>query len=153
MKTSNNKKDLKINGQKLKIAIVLPYFNENLGLELLENAKKTLLENQVKESNIKIFRVAGALEIPFACQKILKKTKFDGIIALGIVIRGETKHFDLVCETTYKGLMKIQIEKNIPIAFGILACENISQVKDRVSSKGQNKGAESAKALLLQTIL
>jgi len=153
MKTSNVNRSIKVNGSKLKIAIVLPYFNENLGLELLENSKKTLIENKVKSANIKVFRVAGALEIPFACQKILKKTKFDGIITLGAVIRGETKHFDLVCETTYNGLMKIQLEKNIPIAFGVMACENIAQAKKRASAKGLNKGREAAEALLLQTIL
>jgi len=153
MKTSSTTKRIRVNGSKLKIAIILPYFNENIGLELLENTKKTLLRNNVKNSNIKIFRVAGALEIPFACLKILKKTKIDGIIALGAVIRGETKHFDLVCETTYQALMNIQLEKNIPIIFGILACENIKQAKERASEKGLNKGSEAAEALLLQTIL
>ena len=74
-------KELDINGEKLNIAIVLPYFNESLGLELLENTKKTLLQYGLKEENISITRVAGTLEIPYACQKIMDTEKPDAIIA------------------------------------------------------------------------
>ncbi|PJC38611.1 6,7-dimethyl-8-ribityllumazine synthase, partial [Candidatus Peregrinibacteria bacterium CG_4_9_14_0_2_um_filter_38_9] len=81
---------LNVNGEKLKIAIVLPYFNEKYGLEMLENTKEELLKNNVKEKNIKLFRCAGALEIPFTCKQIIEKYNPDAIIALGIVIRGET---------------------------------------------------------------
>lgn len=134
-------------GKNLKIAIVLPYFNEKLGLKLLKNAKKELIKNNVKEKNIAVIRVAGALEIPFACKKIAK-TKPDAIIALGVVIRGETSHFELVANTTFQGLMKVQLDTGVPISFGILACDNIEQAKKRVS-----KGREAAQAALLQTLL
>ena len=145
---TNNTKIQKPNGKNLKIAIVLPYFNEKLGLELLKNAKEELLKNNVQEKNIAIIRVAGALEIPFACKKIIGKMKPDAIIALGVVIRGETSHFELVTNTTYQGLMKVQLDTGIPISFGILACENIGQAKKRI-----NKGREAAQAALLQTLL
>mgnify|MGYP001603211319 CR=1 FL=1 len=143
---TNNTKIQKPNGKNLKIAIVLPYFNEKLGLELLKNAKEELLKNNVQEKNIAIIRVAGALEIPFACKKIIGKMKPDAIIALGVVIHGETSHFELVTNTTYQGLMKVQLDTGIPISFGILACENIGQAKKRI-----NKGREAAQAALLQT--
>ena len=147
-----DKTRIKINGKKLKIAIILPYFNETLGLELLENTKKTLLKNDVLENNITLIRVAGTLEIPFACKKIsARKSECHGIIALGIVIRGETAHFDLVTQTTYHGLMQLQLSSGIPIAFGILACENLKQAQKRVSKTGLNKGKEAAEAILLQT--
>lgn len=144
-------KTISINGKKLKIAIILPYFNEELGLELLNNTKEELISNQVQISNIKVFRVAGALEIPFACQKIAKK--FNAIIALGIVIRGETTHYKLVTETTHQGLMRVQLDTKIPIIFGILACENLEQVLKRISKKGLNKGKEFAEAALIQTLI
>ncbi len=146
------KTEIKVDGKKLKIAVVLPYFNEELGLELFENVKKELIRNNVSEKNITLSRVAGALELPFACKKIALK-KPDAIIALGIVIRGETSHYDLVTETAHQGLMKVQLEEVIPIIFGILACENIKQVKDRISSKGLDKGKEFAQAALIQTLI
>lgn len=146
------KTEIKVDGKKLKIAVVLPYFNEELGLELFENVKKELIKNNVSEKNITLSRVAGALELPFACKKIALK-KPDAIIALGIVIRGETSHYDLVTETAHQGLMKVQLEEVIPIIFGILACENLKQVKDRISSKGLDKGKEFAQAALIQTLI
>ncbi len=146
------KTEIKVDGRKLKIAIFLPYFNEELGLELFENTKIELLKNGVQEKNINLVRVAGALELPFACKKIALK-KPDAIIALGIVIRGETSHYDLVTETTHQGLMKVQLKELVPVIFGILACENLKQVKDRVSAKGLNKGKEFAQAALIQTLI
>ncbi|MFA6305248.1 MAG: 6,7-dimethyl-8-ribityllumazine synthase [Candidatus Gracilibacteria bacterium] len=140
-----------INGEKLKIAIILPHFNEKYGLELFKNTKEELLKNHVQEKNIKLFRCAGTLEIPFACKKIIENHSPDTIIALGIVIRGETPHFDLVTQTTYNALMALQMTKNTPISFGILACENEKQVKDRVSKNKLNKGKQYAIAALLQT--
>ncbi len=142
--------ELGINGEKFKIAIVLPYFNEQYGLEMLENTKEELIRNKVQGKNIKLFRCAGTLEIPFTCKKIIEKYKPDAIIALGIVIRGETSHFDLVTKTTHKALMDLQMTKNTPISFGILACENEKQVKERVSKNKLNKGKEYAIAALLQ---
>lgn len=149
---TGKRKDIEVNGKKLKIAVVLPYYNEELGLELFENVKKELMRNNVSEKNINLTRVAGALEIPFACKK-LTIIQPDAIIALGIVIRGETSHYDLVTDTAHQGLMKIQLEEVVPIIFGILACENIKQVKERISEKGLNKGKEFAQAALIQTLI
>lgn len=144
------KEELNVNGEKMKIAIVLPYFNEKYGLEMLKNTKEELLKNKVQEKNITLFRCTGALEIPFTCKKIIEKYKPSAIIALGIVIRGETSHFDLVTQTTHNALMELQMTKNTPISFGILACENEKQVKERVSRNKLNKGKEYAIAALLQ---
>ena len=143
----------KIDGKNLKIAIVLPYFNENIGMEMLENAKEELLKNNVQEKNIEVIRVHGALEIPLACQKIIKSKKPDAIIALGVIIRGETTHYDLVSENTYQGIMKVQLETGTPISFGILTCENKRQAKDRAGKRGLNKGKQAAQAVLIQTTL
>lgn len=148
-----DKKNIKIDGSNLKIAIVVPYFNESLVLELLENAQAELLNNKVKEKNITIVRVAGALEIPFACQKISQKKKFDAIVALGVIIKGETSHYDLVSKNCYEGLMQVQLKTGVPIACGILACDNLKQAEKRVSKKGLNKGKQAAQAALIQATL
>ncbi len=143
--------DIPVDGRGLKISIVLPYFNEELGLEMFENCKKTLIEKGVAEKNIGLTRVAGCLEIPYACLKIMDAKKYDVIIAIGIIIKGETRHFDLVAEATHNGLMQLQLQKKVPVIFGILACDNIKQAKDRVSEKGLNKGREAAIAAMIQT--
>jgi 6,7-dimethyl-8-ribityllumazine synthase len=153
MELKSSHKQIKINGEKLKIAIVLPYFNEKIGLELFKNAKAHLIKNKVKEKNITLIRVAGALEIPFACQKTIRKQKPSAIIALGVIIRGETSHYDLVIKNTYQGIMKVQLETGTPITFGILTCENEKQAKSRASQAGLNKGAQAAQAALIQTTL
>jgi len=149
----NQPKIPKIDGRKLKIAIILPYFNDELGLELFENTKAELLNQNVALKNIRLIRVAGCLEIPFACQKVIEKYKPNAIIALGIIIRGETKHFDLVSETAHQGIMKVQLDKKIPISFGIIACENTKQAIARVNKNKLNKGKEFAIAALLQTTI
>ena len=150
LKRTNN---IKINGEKLKIAIVLHYFNDEIGLELLKNAKEELLKNNVKEKNIYIFRVEGSLEIPFACKKIIKRLKPNAVIALGVIIRGKTSHYSLVTRNTYQGIMKVQLDTLTPISFGILTCENETQAKHRASKKGLNKGKQAAIAALIQTTI
>lgn len=153
MELEKNNKQIKVDGKSLKIAIILPYFNEAIGLELLKNAKEELISNNVKEDNIEITRVAGALEIPFACQKIIEKKKTDAIITLGAIIRGETSHYELVCSNTYKGIMDVQLKYGVPIIFGILTCENEDQAKRRANKNGLDKGKQAAQAALSQTTL
>ncbi len=148
-----NETNIKIDGSNLNIVIILPFFNEKLGLELLENTKKELLNNNVKEENIRVIRVAGSLEIPLACKKIIIKEKPDAIIALGVIIRGETSHYDLVTKESYRGIMQVQLETGTPISFGILGCENLDQAKERISKDKLNKGKDAAIAALIQTTL
>lgn len=151
METQSDNLQLDIDGASLKIAIVLPYFNEKLGLELLQNAKEELAKHGVKD--IEVIRTAGALEIPFACQKIIEKQKPDAIIALGAIIKGETSHYDMVCNTTYSGINTVQLKHNTPIIYGILTCDNMEQAKHRSGKDGLNKGKQSAQAALIQTQL
>lgn len=136
----------KPNGKGKKIAIVLPYFNDELGLKLLKSTKTELLALGVEEKNINIYRTFGALELPFTCQKLAKSKKFDAIIALGIVIKGGTYHFELVCNHTYDGLMQAQLNTETPIVFGVLTCNTEKQAKERLT-----KGKDFALTALLQT--
>jgi len=137
----------KVDGSNLKIAIVLPHFNDSVGTKMLDSAKKELLKNKVKEKNIIVYKSFGALELPFACQKIATK-KVDAIIALGAIIEGGTDHYNHVCYHTFGGLMDVQLKIDVPISFGILTCKNTTQANKRIS-----KGADAAQAALLQVNL
>jgi len=138
--------NLAINGAGKKIIIILPYFNDDHGKILLKSTEEELKKQGT--TDIKIVRVFGSMELPYACQKVIKKESPDAVIALGIVIRGETKHFDLVNEVTHQGLMTVQLETKTPIIFGILACENEKQAIDRL-----HKGKHFAQTALLQISL
>jgi len=148
-----DRKEVQIDGSSVKIGIIIPYFSESIGLELLENCKKELLNQNVPEENIIIKRVAGALETPYASMKLVEKESPDAIIALGAIIRGESSHYDLVTNKTYDGLMKIQLKYKTPIIFGILTCENEKQARERSSKSGLNKGKQYAQAALIQATL
>jgi 6,7-dimethyl-8-ribityllumazine synthase len=134
----------------VKVEILLPYFNDSLGLELLENVIETLTKHNVSEENITTTRVAGTLELPFAAQARIKSTSPAVVIALGVVIKGETSHYDQVCNETYRGLMDVQLSLETPIIFGVLTCDNEDQAKNRSSKDGLNKGKSFAEAALIQ---
>lgn len=139
----------KLSRKSNKIAIILPRFNDKLGSTLLNNTIEELKNLGTKESDIKIYRVPGALELPFAAEKIAFSTKkYSAIIALGIVIRGETSHFELVTQTAHTGLMDASLRSGVPIIFGILAVENEKQAVARVEKSKLNKGKEFAQAAI-----
>lgn len=140
-------------GKSLKITILLPYFNEKYGLELLGNVKETLQKHEVEDTNITIIRVPGALELPYAAQKTIKASKPNVVIALGVIIRGETSHYDYVCNETLRGLMDVQLKLETPIIFGVLTCENKNQAKERVVKNGLNKGKSFAETAIIQSCL
>ena len=101
----------------LKIGIVVSEWNEDITSNLTKGAVQTLLENNVSNENIKIQKVPGAFELPLGAQLLLKNQKLDGIIAIGAVIQGETKHFDFVCQGATEGIMRVMLDFNTPISF------------------------------------
>jgi 6,7-dimethyl-8-ribityllumazine synthase len=133
-----------LNGEKLRIALILPRFNDQLGWELYENTLKELQRLNVTTHDL--FRVPGTLEVPYAAKELAQTQKYDAIIALGIVIRGATTHYDYVCENSISALMQLNLEQSIPIVFGILTVENLEQAIERVSAEKMNKGLEFAQA-------
>ncbi|MCX6191782.1 MAG: 6,7-dimethyl-8-ribityllumazine synthase [Flavobacteriia bacterium] len=145
---SKYNKDFVPDGAGFKIGIVVSSWNEKITSNLLLGAHQTLLDNGVEEHNIIIKHVPGAFELPLACQMMLETNKFDGIIAIGVVIQGETKHFDYVCAGTTHGLMNVMIKHSKPIAFCVLTDENEQQSIDRSGGKHGNKGVECAVACL-----
>ena len=136
------------NGADFKIGIVVSEWNDSITNNLFEGAKQTLLENGVPEENILIRHVPGAFELPMASQWMLDATDVDGVLAIGVVIQGETKHFDFVCQGTTEGLMKVMLEYNSPISFCVLTDNTLQQSIDRSGGKHGNKGVECAVALL-----
>ncbi|MFM2486382.1 6,7-dimethyl-8-ribityllumazine synthase [Celerinatantimonas yamalensis] len=132
-----------------KIAIVIARFNSFINDSLLAGAVDTLKrQGQVKDENITVVKVPGAVEIPLVAQQLAKSGKFDALISLGTVIRGGTYHFELVANECHKGLGHIMLEYNVPIAFGVLTTESIEQAIERAGTKGGNKGTEAALSAL-----
>lgn len=148
MQRKQNKKTYKLQNlqtSKLKIAIVVSEYNSDITFPMRDGAIEELKVKGIKENNIKIFYAPGAFEIPFICKKISKK--FDGIIAIGCVIKGDTDHYVYIAGESTRGIMDVMLSQNIPISNAILTVNNLEQAKIR--SHGEtNKGIEAAIALL-----
>jgi len=145
---SNYNKELVPNGADFKVGIVVSEWNDNITFNLLAGAKETLLANGVKEEDIHVYFVPGTFELPLGCQYVFENTYLDGVIAIGCVIQGETRHFDFVCEGTTKGIMDVGLKYNRPAIFCVLTDNDIQQSIDRSGGKHGNKGVECAVALL-----
>jgi len=130
------------------IAIVAARFNAFVVDSLLAGAQDMLFRHGVLASQIHIIRVPGAYELPLVCQQLAKTGRYQGIIALGAVIRGATPHFDYVAGECARGLMKVSLKAEIPVAFGVLTTDTIEQAVERSGTKAGNKGADSAMVLL-----
>ncbi len=131
---------------KMIIGIVVSQWNNNVTDNLLKGAKETLLDLNLDESNIIINNVPGTFELPLAAQYLLEYTNVQGVIALGSVVQGETKHFDFVCDGATNGLMNVSLKYNKPVIMGILTDNNLQQAIDRSGGKHGNKGVECAVA-------
>ena len=132
----------------MKIAIVASRFNDLLVEKLIQSSVDTLKENNCSEESIDIFRVSGAFELPLIAKKVGESMKYDGIIALGAVIRGATPHFDYICAETTAGISRVSIDLGIPIGFGVLTCDTMNQAIERSGDGSGNKGVEATLATL-----
>ena len=134
----------KLLGTGLSMAIVVSRFIDLISSKLLEGGKDALLRHDVSHQNIEIYWVPGAWELPLVAKEIALSGKFDAIIALGAVIRGDTPHFDYVSAEMSKGLAHVGMEQRMPVVFGVLTCDTLEQALLRAGSKAGNKGAEAA---------
>lgn len=132
----------------LKVAIVATRFNDFIVDRLVGGAQDYLERHGLDPADITLVRIPGAFELPLVCQKLAAARKYDGILALGAVIRGGTPHFDYVCAEASKGIAQAMMQSGTPIGFGLLTCDNIEQAIERAGSKGGNKGVEAAAAML-----
>lgn len=126
-----------------KYAIVVARFNHFITDRLVEGCIDSLKKHEVKDEEIDIIKVPGAFEIPLAA-KLLTKKDYDAIICLGAVIRGETPHFDYVCNEVSKGVASVSLNSNIPVIFGVVTTDTIEQAVQRAGVKSGNKGSEAA---------
>ena len=130
-------------GKKRRIGVVVSRFNLKITERLLEGCLKALLANGVRDSGIDVVWVPGAVEIPSACLWMTRKRRYDALVALGAIIRGETAHFEYVSLIASRGISQVSLESGIPIAFGVLTTENRAQAIAR-SGRKDNKGEEAA---------
>ncbi len=143
-----NKIEADINGRGLTIAIVAARFNDLIVDSLIKGATHELTRHGVPDKDIDLLRVPGAFELPLAVKLAANNDKYDGVIAIGAVIRGGTPHFDYICSACTNGLSKVALDTNTPVAFGVLTVDTIQQALERAGTKAGNKGGEAAAALL-----
>ncbi len=130
----------------MRIAIVASQFNEKLMALLLQGTQQRLRELNVFDSAITLIRVPGAIEIPIAAQRFARTEKYAVIISLGVVIRGETTHYDYVCNQVSDGCQRVALDYNLPVIFGVLTTENEEQALDRLGGAHGHKGHDVADA-------
>ena len=127
-----------------KFGIVVSRFNEFVSSKLLDGAVDTLTKHGVSDKDVTVVWVPGSFEIPMLAQKMASSGKYDGIICLGAIIRGETPHFDYVAAEAAKGIAKVGMDADLPCVFGVITADNLEQALDRAGSKSGNKGREAA---------
>lgn len=133
-----------LDGTNMKIAIVVAKFNEIVTNKLLQGALDKLKQLGVVDADITVVKVPGAFEIPRMTRIISENQNFDGVIALGAVVRGETAHFDYVCAQSAAGVSQQTLTGRIPVMYGILTTDNMDQALNRAGGKAGNKGSECA---------
>lgn len=138
-----NKTHKYLNGSKLKGCIVVARFNNEITDKLLQNALLILKKCKMANKNIRVVHVAGSIELPFALHKMALIKKYNFLVALGCIIRGETPHFDYVCKMAQEGALEVMLEDDIPVGFGVLTVNNLKQAKKRI-----HMGREAALAAL-----
>ena len=137
-----------INFTDIRLCLVVSEFNISITDSLKNAAINCFLEKGGKEKQIKIFSVPGAFEIPGTISQLIKKQKADIIVALGCIIKGETPHFDYISTETSRAIMKMIVQYNIPIGFGVLTTNNVKEAIERSKSDDSNKGTEAMEAAL-----
>lgn len=128
----------------LKFLLVVSRFNRIFAEQLLGGAIDCLVRHGASEEDIKVLWVPGAFEIPQTIKKCLEKGKYDAVIPLGVVIRGDTPHFDYIASEVSKGIAQLGLEGKVPVVFGILTCDTMEQAQERSSAKAGNKGWDAA---------
>lgn len=131
-----------------RIGIVLARFNSLIVERLLEGAVDVLRRHGIEDAQMTIVRVPGAYELPLVAQTMARTKRYQGIIALGCVIRGSTPHFDYVAGEAAKGLAMVSLDAQLPVSFGVLTTDSIEQAIERAGTKAGNKGADAAMGVL-----
>jgi 6,7-dimethyl-8-ribityllumazine synthase len=143
-----NKIDGALSASGLRFAVVVSRFNSFITERLLAAAVDALGRAGAASKDVEVVRVPGAFELPLAAKKLAASGKYDALIAVGCVLRGETTHYDYVCAETSRGLQLAQMDAGVPIIFCVLTCDTLEQAIDRAGLKGGNKGFEAGLAAI-----
>ena len=143
-----NVKQGELNATGKKFAIVISRFNEFITSKLLDGALDCLTRHGAADGDIDVCWVPGSFEIPMVAQKAATNGKYDAVICLGAVIRGQTPHFNYIAAEVSKGVAHVALESNIPTTFGVLTTDTIEQAIERAGTKAGNKGADAALAAI-----
>jgi len=138
----------KIEGKGRKVALVVSRFNDFINAKLINGAHDCLTRHSVEDKDITLIRVPGAFEIPFATKKAVDSKKFDSVICLGTIIRGETSHYEFLSAEVTKGISQIALNSGTPVSYGIVTTETLEQAIERAGSKAGNRGWDAAMTAL-----
>lgn len=128
----------------LKVGIVVGRFNDFIGDRLLDGAVDTLVRSGAADSDIDVVKVPGTFEMPVVAKTMAKSGNYDAIVCVGCVIRGSTPHFDYVAGEAAKGIAKVSLDFEVPVAFGVITADNLEQAIERAGTKSGNKGRDAA---------
>ena len=136
------------NAEGFRFAVVVSRWNSSFTDRLREGAVEALLEGGATEEAVEVFKVPGAFELPLACLKAAESGRFNAVIALGVVIRGDTPHFEYVAGQAASGIMQAGLSTGIPVMFGVITADTVEQATDRCGERSNNKGYEAAIAAI-----
>lgn len=128
----------------LKVGIVVSRFNDFIGERLLEGALDTLIRSGAADNDIDVVKVPGTFEMPVVAKTMAKNGSYDAIVCVGCVIRGSTPHFDYVAGEAAKGIARVSLDYETPVAFGVITADNLEQAIERAGTKSGNKGRDAA---------
>ncbi len=132
----------------LRFGVVVSRFNDLLTERLVDGAMDCLRRHGASDDEVSVARVPGAWEVPFVTQKMAASGKVDAVIALGVLIRGATPHFDFIAAENAKGLAQAGLASGVPVSYGVLTCDTLEQALERSGSKAGNKGWQAALAAI-----
>jgi 6,7-dimethyl-8-ribityllumazine synthase len=132
----------------MRIALVAARFNHFVVDKLLAGALEALAAAGMRDGDLDVVRVPGAFEIPLAARKLAVSRRYDAVITLGAVIRGDTPHFDFVAGECARGVAQAALDTGVPVLFGVLTCDSLEQANERAGGKAGNKGADAAAAAI-----
>jgi 6,7-dimethyl-8-ribityllumazine synthase len=143
---SQPKAQNELSAKEFRFAIVASRWNDAIVSRLIVGAQSALASHGANDDAIEIFRVPGAFEIPLCAQKAAESGRFDAVICLGVIIRGDTPHFDYIAAATARGISEAGLRTRVPLLFGVITADNIEQANERSGNDTNNKGHEAAMA-------
>jgi 6,7-dimethyl-8-ribityllumazine synthase len=131
-----------------RVAVIVSRFNEDITAGLLEGARQALVEGGVRPDDVEVVHVPGAFEIPLTAQRVARSGRYDAVVCIGCLIKGDTMHFEYIAAAVSQGITAAALQTDVPMAFGVLTTLTEAQAAERAAPGPGNKGAEAARAAL-----